>query len=102
MVSSLVSSFYLEIKFKYYLNLAVNIITVWKVSGVHWPHLPVSFHMNAGSFLMLSFLFQLVCVMHLCQGITLDCKSQRQSCFQLPMKAYRITSYVEASPEVKL
>jgi len=41
-----------------------------------------------GSFIPLPFLF-VVGVVCLCKGLTLNCKCQSQSCFHLPMKAYR-------------
>jgi len=40
-----------------------------------------------GSFLQPCSLFPLVGVVCLCGGVTLDCKWQSKSCFQLPMEA---------------
>jgi len=53
-------------------------------------------------FLQPSLLFWLVGVVCLCQGITLEWKWQSQSCFQLPMKAYKTAWFAEVSQQVKL
>jgi len=55
-----------------------------------------------GSFLLPFFLFHLVGVVCLCGGMILGCKQQNQSCFLLPVKAYRIAWCVEGSQQVKL
>jgi len=101
---------YFVIPFKCDLNLAI--LSVLKNELHLWIPLPFAFHMNihwcgrlpwfGRSFLPLSFGFSLVGVVCLCGRLALDCKRQSQSCFQLPVKAYRTVCCVKITQQVKL
>jgi len=92
-LKNVINTIYVVIPLKCNLNLGVSIITICKVSGGH-EH-SFQFHSvltplvgyGRMSWFIVScnppFLFWLVGVVCLCGELTLDCKRQNQSCFQL-------------------